>query len=144
MTSATGPPALPAFGKDGPGKAAPTGLIRSGEVIDLSQSGCFVVAPTVGNGQQTIGNIQGGGGVAVLVIDHRDLVTGLGHTQHGFQEVPAVGTIDPGGADNDMIVQGCTDRLFAGKFCPAIDTDRVDGIVRQVGTVKRAVEHIVR
>ena len=77
---------------------------------------------------------MGGRGRANLISDHTQLLLLLHQAQHGFYKVLAVFGVQPGGADNNVIIrQPCSKLLFTGQLAGAIDTQRSSYIFRSIG-----------
>ena len=88
-------------------------------------------------------DVLGGGRAAALVVDHADLVTGLGQPQHGLGEVGAMRGVDPGQAHcHSARVRG-GDRLLAFELRLAIDAGRAGGVVLKIRPGLGPVEHEV-
>ncbi|RZJ80428.1 MAG: NAD-dependent epimerase/dehydratase family protein, partial [Brevundimonas sp.] len=96
-----------------------------------------------GEGLQRLGDIGGGGGAADLILDHAQGGPVGGEAQHGLQEVGAVWAEHPGGAQDDRPAGPLQDGAFAGQFGCAVDAERADGVLLDIGGGLRAVEDIV-
>lgn len=87
--------------------------------------------------------VAGMGGAACLVGNDAEGVPFFAQPEHGVDEVPALGGMDPGGADDEGGPCLFQYRLFTGKFGPAIDGDGVGLVFRPVGVAGCAVEDVV-
>src|SRR5262249_60611729 len=71
--------------------------------------------------------------VAVLVGDDAQLGAFAREAKHGQKKVVAVGTVEPGGAQDRVVWIGRSDRLFARKLGAAVDGGGGGGGVLRVG-----------
>ena len=88
------------------------------------------------------------GGVAHLVVDHRDLAVGLAQIDHGLDEVFAVVAVQPGSAHDKVAAAEALHILFAQQLGLAVSRNRrgqAAFVQRRVpvGTVGGAGEHII-
>ena len=95
------------------------------------------------DGEDRVGNVERAGRTARLVGDDADLVARLGETQHRLDEVVAEGAVDPGRAQDGVVVRCRCDSPLAGELARAIGRDRAGRIVLAIGPVERAVEDVV-
>ena len=100
-----------------------------------------------GHGQDLLGEAAGPGGGAELVIHDAQSFLGFvgGPAQDGFEEVVAVGTIEPGRAQNGVAWIAFLDLALAGKFALAVDADGIGCVGLDIGLRNgpRPVEDVV-
>ena len=111
--------------KDFFGEAEPGGGAFAGEVEGTTQVRAFE------EGRKGVRQGLGGGGIAVLVIDHAERFGGVcaGCAQDGVEEAGAAGTVEPGGSGDDVVGAEVADSRFARAFAGAVNGIGGDGVV---------------
>lgn len=120
---------------DGNSEVVPGGGAVVGPVVDAVGGWDF------GKAIECLGQAAGAGGGAELVGDDADFLALAHEADHGFDEIVAVGGVDPGGADDEgFFAKDPADGLFAGEFGCAVDVQGVGFIFGGVGAALLAVE----
>ena len=70
--------------------------------------------------EEGAGQIGGGGGGAALIDDNFHLGARAGELEHGLGEVLAVGTVEPCGAEDEVLAVDAPNGLFAAEFRSAV------------------------
>lgn len=133
-----------ALGEDRLGDIGPDGFARRAHVEHAAQ--VRIIRPrsqVARHGEDHIGDVERAGRASRLVGDDADLVARFGEAQHRLDEVLAEGAVDPGRAQDGVVVGGGRDRPFAGELARAIGRDRAGRIVFAIGPVEPAVEDII-
>src|SRR5689334_1071628 len=79
----------------------------------------------------------------MLVGNDAQLVACLRELQNRFQKIPAERTVQPGGTQNDVAIEGPAYSVFAGRLAAPVSADRMNGIALAVRAIFAAVEHVV-
>jgi hypothetical protein len=100
--------------------------------------------PDLDEGVDLPGDVAAPGGLAALVVDHRRTDPRAGQPEHGADEVGAVRTVEPGGAQHvGGIRQDRERRSLAGQLGPAIDGPWSRNRVFLIRRGRGAVEDVV-
>ena len=94
--------------------------------------------------EEGAGQIGGGSGRAALVDDDFHLGARAGELEHGLGEVLAVGTVEPGGAEDEVLATNATNGLFSAEFRGAVHAGgRALLVFAAGGVVGFGTEHVV-
>ena len=63
--------------------------------------------------------------------------------EHGPRKIASERTVDPAGAQNDVVAVGGGNGAFAPELAVAINAERVGRIILAIGAIKLAIKHIV-
>ena len=90
-----------------------------------------------------IGQQLGPRGSAKLIVNHAEVVTLAGQTQHGLGKIAAACGVDPAGAKNQMLGAGCSNHLLTFAFGLTVNTQGRRCIGLYPRSMALAVKHIV-